>query len=68
LDHIERLAEGAWASLPPPERMLGCVVAGTLQAPCEEQLELWDVAPQWVVASAQEAGLVNGYDHPRAWG
>ena len=69
LDHIERLAEGAWASLPPPERMLGCVVAGdAVKRRVEEQLELWDIAPQWVVASAQEAGLVNGYDHPTRLG
>ena len=65
LEHIERLAEGPWAELPSPQRMLGCVVAG--EAPrrrVEEQMELWDVAAQWVVASPSEAGLVNGYDHP----
>ena len=28
LDHLARLAVGSWASLPHPERMLGCVVAG----------------------------------------
>ena len=28
LDHIDRLAEGSWAQLPAPSRMLGCVVAG----------------------------------------
>ena len=31
-------------------------------------MEIWDVAPQWVVASAAEAGLVNGYDHPARLG
>ena len=30
----------------------------------EEQLELWDVAPRWVVSSAHAAGISNGYDHP----
>ena len=33
-----------------------------------EQLELWDVTPQWVVSSAAEAGLTNGYDHPARLG
>ncbi|NDE41783.1 MAG: type III pantothenate kinase [Betaproteobacteria bacterium] len=69
LEHIERLAEGPWAELPSPKRMLGCIVAG--DAPrrrVEEQMELWDVAAQWVVASPSEAGLVNGYDHPARLG
>ena len=65
LEHIERLAEGSWASLPAPSRMLGCVVAGdAVKRRVQEQMELWDVTPQWVVSGAQEAGLVNGYDHP----
>src|SRR5690606_31284126 len=34
----------------------------------EEQLELWDVAPQWVVSSSAEAGLTNGYGHPARLG
>lgn len=69
LEQIERLAEGPWAGLPPPKRMLGCTVAG--EAPrrrVEEQMELWDVAAQWVVASPAEAGLVNGYQHPARLG
>jgi type III pantothenate kinase len=65
LEHIERLAEGSWAGLPAPTRMLGCVVAGdAVKRRVQEQMELWDVTPQWVVSSSQEAGLVNGYDHP----
>ncbi len=65
LEHIERLAEGSWAALPAPSRMLGCVVAGdAVKRRVQDQMELWDVTPQWVVSSAQEAGLVNGYDHP----
>ena len=28
LENIETLAEGPWASLPVPDHMLGCVVAG----------------------------------------
>ncbi|MEY4537034.1 MAG: hypothetical protein RL171_1185, partial [Pseudomonadota bacterium] len=29
---------------------------------------LWDTVPQWVVSSAAEAGLTNGYDHPTRLG
>jgi type III pantothenate kinase len=69
LEHIDRLAEGAWADLPAPRRMLGCVVAGdAVKRRVEEQMEIWDVAPSWVVSSATEAGLVNGYDHPTRLG
>ena len=49
--------------------MLGCIVAGdAVKHRVQEQMELWDVAPQWVVASAAEAGLTNGYDHPARLG
>ena len=70
LDHIDRLAEGAWAQLPPPTRMLGCVVAGdAVKRRVQEQMdELWDVSSHWVVSSAREAGLRNGYDHPSRLG
>jgi type III pantothenate kinase len=69
LEHIDKLAEGPWATLAPPQRMLGCVVAGeAVRRRVEEQMELWDVAPQWVVSSPGEAGLTNGYDHPTRLG
>jgi len=69
LENIESLSEGAWADLPVPERMLGCIVAGdAVKRRVQEQMELWDFTPQWVVASATEAGLVNGYDHPTRLG
>ena len=69
LENIETLADGPWAGLPAPKQMLGCVVAGdAVKRRVQEQMELWDVAPQWVVASAAEAGLVNGYDHPARLG
>lgn len=65
LDNIETLAEGPWARLDEPASMLGCIVAGeAVRRRVEEQLELWDLAPRWVVASEAEAGLRNGYDHP----
>jgi type III pantothenate kinase len=69
LENIDKLADGAWATLPHPERMLGCVVAGdALKRRVEEQMEIWEVAPQWVVSSAAEAGLSNGYDFPARLG
>jgi type III pantothenate kinase len=70
LENIERLSEGPWAALPVPERMLGCIVAGdAVRRRVQDQMEqLWEVAPQWVVSSVSEAGLVNGYDHPSRLG
>ncbi|MBC7942069.1 MAG: type III pantothenate kinase, partial [Chitinophagaceae bacterium] len=65
LETIDDLADTHWKALPAPHSMLGCVVAGdAIRRRVEEQLELWDITPQWVVSVAQEAGLVNGYDHP----
>ncbi len=69
LEQIEKLSEGDWATLPPPDRMLGCIVAGdAVKRRVQEQMEIWDVTPNWVVSSAAEAGLVNGYDHPARLG
>ena len=70
LDHIERLADGPWADLPAPASMLGCVVAGdAVRRRAEEQVtERFDCSPRWVVSSAAEAGIVNGYDHPTRLG
>ncbi|MCB2017371.1 MAG: type III pantothenate kinase [Hydrogenophaga sp.] len=69
LENIDKLAEGDWSRLSPPTHVLGCVVAGDpIKRRVEEQLELWDVSPQWVVSSASEAGLTNGYDHPARLG
>ncbi len=71
LDHIERLADGPWAELPAPDAMLGCVVAGdAVRRRAEEQVteRFFDCVPRWVVASAAEAGIVNGYDHPTRLG
>lgn len=69
LEHIERLAEGAWAQLPAPTHMLGCVVAGDpVKRRVAEQMELWDVPARWVVPAQAEAGVINGYDHPSRLG
>lgn len=70
LENIDKLAEGTWSALPAPDRMLGCAVAAdAVKRRVEEQMEeLWDVSAQWVVASAGEAGILNGYDHPTRLG
>jgi type III pantothenate kinase len=69
LENIDKLADGAWAQLAKPECMLGCIVAGdALKRRVEEQMELWDVTPHWVVPRAAEAGLSNGYDFPSRLG
>ena len=69
LENIDKLAEGEWAALPAPERMLGCLVAAeAVRLRVQEQMEIWDVEPVWVISSAAEAGLVNGYDHPTRLG
>ena len=69
LENIDKLAEGEWSDLPPPSRILGCIVASdAIKRRVVEQMDLWDVAPRWVVSSPQEAGLSNGYDHPARLG
>ena len=69
LENIDKLADAEWHDLPQPDHMLGCIVAGdAIKRRVEEQMELWNIAPQWVVSSSGEAGLVNGYDHPSRLG
>ncbi len=65
LEQIDRLGEGAWSQIDEPNCMLGCIVAGqAVKYRVQEQMEMWDVEPRWVVASDGEAGLLNGYDFP----
>ena len=70
LENIDKLSDGPWQTLAQPARMLGCCVAAdVVKRRVEEQMEeLWDVPSHWVVSSAAEAGLVNGYDHPTRLG
>ncbi|TWO67888.1 type III pantothenate kinase [Caenimonas sedimenti] len=70
LENIDKLADGAWAQLAPPDRMLGCCVAAdAVKRRVEEQMEeLWDIPAHWVVSSGAEAGVSNGYDHPTRLG
>src|SRR5438128_11715333 len=65
LEAIDELAETAWKSVPAPASMLGSIVAGEgIRRRVEEQLEVWDVVPRWVVSSASACGVTNGYEHP----
>ncbi|NRF66100.1 type III pantothenate kinase [Aquincola sp. S2] len=65
LENIDHLAEGDWKTLAPPSSVLGCNVAGdAIRRRVEEQLEIWDIEPRWVVSSAHAGGIHNGYDHP----
>ncbi len=69
LEAIDGLAEGPWRDLPVPSSMLGSIVAGEgIRRRAEEQLELWDVEPRWVVSTASACGVTNGYDHPARLG
>jgi type III pantothenate kinase len=65
LENIDHLAEKEWKALAAPASLLGCNVAGdAIRRRVEEQLELWDVEPRWVVSSTHGGGISNGYDHP----
>ncbi|WP_088286538.1 type III pantothenate kinase [Ideonella sp. A 288] len=69
IEHIDSLAEAEWKGQSAPHSMLGCNVAGdAVRRRVEEQLELWDVEPRWVVSSAHACGVHNGYDHPSRLG
>ncbi len=69
LENIDRLAEDDWKSLPKPSQAIGCVVAGeAIRRRVEEQMDMWDLVPSWVVPSNFEAGVHNGYDHPTRLG
>ena len=69
LETIDVLAESDWRQLPPPTAMLGSNVAGdAVRRRVEEQLELWDFEPRWIVPGNAAAGVTNGYDHPTRLG
>ena len=69
LETIDDLAENEWRQLVPPASVLGCVVAGEgVKRRVQEQLELWDLTPGWVVSSHHACGVTNGYDHPSRLG
>jgi type III pantothenate kinase len=69
LETIDKLAEAEWKLLRAPTSMLGSAVAGdVVRRRVEEQMELWDIDPHWVVPSARAGGVTNGYDHPNRLG
>jgi type III pantothenate kinase len=69
LENIDKLAEGDWSAIAAPGKILGCIVAGdAIKRRVVEQLELWDVTPNWVISGPSEAGMTNGYDHPARLG
>jgi type III pantothenate kinase len=69
LETIDSLADADWKTLRAPTSMLGCIVAGeAVKRRVEEQLELWDVEPRWVVSTREACGVSNGYDHPNRLG
>jgi type III pantothenate kinase len=69
LENLERLGDEAWPPLAAPRSMVGCIVAGEgIRRRIEEQMELWDIAPRWVVPDAKACGLTNGYDQPARLG
>ncbi|MFN7663807.1 MAG: type III pantothenate kinase [Inhella sp.] len=71
LEHIDGLAEGDWRALPEPAptALIGSNVAGdAVRRRVEEQMELWDLSPRWIVPSSSAAGITNGYDHPTRLG
>ena len=70
LETIDDLAETEWKHLPVPGSMLGSCVAGdAVRRRVREQMELWDdLEPRWVIPSAADGGVTNGYDHPNRLG
>src|SRR5882672_11248856 len=69
LETIDRLAETDWKDLSAPSSVLGSIVAGEgVKRRVEEQMEIWDIVPRWVVSSPHAAGVTNGYDHPNRLG
>ena len=69
LENIDQLADTEWKGLHAPASMLGCVVAGEgVRRRVEEQMDMWELRPKWVVPSLQAGGVLNGYDHPNRLG
>ena len=69
LETIDSLADNEWRTLAAPGSMLGCVVAGEgVKRRVEEQLELWDTEPRWVVPGSHACGVTSSYDHPSRLG
>lgn len=58
-----------WKSLPPPTKIVVSNVAGELiRSGINVLISRWRVAPQWVIAKAQQCGVTNGYEQPAQLG
>ena len=70
LEALDRLSEDEWKSLPRPDAMIGCAVAGEgVKRRVSEQIDdLWNIDARWVMSTSQAAGVINGYDHPNRLG
>ena len=69
LENLERLAEIRWPELSAPTSVLGCIVAGEgIRRRIEEQMELWNTSPRWVVPASTSCDVINGYDQPARLG
>jgi type III pantothenate kinase len=65
LEEISLLNSTQWKTLPAPDRIIGSNVAGeAVRHRVEDQLSRWRLKPEWIVAQAEECGVVNGYDRP----
>jgi type III pantothenate kinase len=68
LENIDRLAEGLGHAA---RARSACWAAWWRATPSSAgSRSRWrsgTLSPQWVVSSAAEAGLTNGYDHPTGW-
>lgn len=66
---IGTLALRDWQNLPRPVRAVGVNVAGeAARVRVEGQLTRWRLPMEWMHASAQAAGVVNGYARPEQLG
>ena len=71
LETVEQLGEGGdWSRMAPPDAVVGSCVAGdAVRHRVEDQVhEMWERSCSWVVPTASQAGVVNGYDHPARLG
>ncbi len=66
---IGTLALRDWQNLPRPSRVVGVNVAGEpARVRLEAQVARWRLVPQWLTATAEGAGVVNGYKVPAQLG
>lgn len=68
-NEIGTLALREWQNLPRPVRVVGVNVAGeAARVRVEAQMTRWRLAPEWIVAGAEAAGVRNAYAAPTQLG